>query len=77
MSEILQNITRKDLLQAIERIDQEGIPANAHSSTYDVIYESKPYPPKLVVSWANKFANGEELDRSKFEVGKIPIVLSC
>lgn len=70
MPEILQNITRKDLLQAIERIDQEDIPGNAHSSTYDVIYEGKPYPPKLVVSWANKFANGEELDRSSFEGGK-------
>lgn len=34
MTDIPQNITGKDLLQAIERIDKEGVPANAHSSTY-------------------------------------------
>jgi hypothetical protein len=70
VSEIPENITRKDLLQAIERIDREGISANAHSSTYDVIHEGKAYPPKLVVSWANEFANGEELDRASFAGGK-------
>ncbi|MFT7158013.1 MAG: hypothetical protein ACI8Q1_003039, partial [Parvicella sp.] len=70
MSEIPQNITREDLLQAIDRIDKESIPTNAHSSTYDVIHEGKPYPPKLVVSWANAFANGEELDRNSFNGGK-------
>jgi hypothetical protein len=70
VSEIPGNITRKDLLQAIDRIDKESIPANAHSSTYDVIHEGKPYPPKLVVSWANEFANGEELDRMSFYGGK-------
>tara|TARA_R110001599_G_scaffold230819_1_gene430091 strand:- start:1861 stop:4959 length:3099 start_codon:yes stop_codon:yes gene_type:complete len=70
VSEIPENITRKDLLKAIELIDKEGIPANGHSSTYDVIHEGKPYPPKLVVSWANKFANGEELDRMNFPGGK-------
>lgn len=32
MPEIPQNISRNDLLRAIKRIDEEGIPANAHSS---------------------------------------------
>ncbi len=64
------NITREHLLQAIDKIDSEGIPNNARSSTYDVDYNNNKYPPKLVVSWANIFANGEELDRSTFSAGK-------
>ncbi len=66
---IPNNITREHLLLAIKKIDAEGIPANAHSSTYDVVFQSKRYPPKLVVSWANIFANNFELDRSTFEGG--------
>jgi 5-methylcytosine-specific restriction protein B len=69
VSEIPQNITRDHLLKAIERIEKDGVPANAHSSTYDVVHDFKPYPPKLVVSWANVFANGLELDRSSFKGG--------
>lgn len=68
--EVPHNITREHLLQAIERIDREGIPANAQSSTYDVEHEGKLYPPKLVVSWANAFTNGEELNRLTFGGGR-------
>ncbi len=67
---IPSNITKKNIEKAINKIDQEGIPANGHSSTYDVVYEGKYYPPKLVVSYANLFANGTELDRSSFTGGK-------
>lgn len=70
MPQIPDNITRQDIEQAIEKIDQEGIPKGAHSSTYDVIYNDKPYPPKLVVSYANLFANGVELPRDQFHGGK-------
>ena len=70
MPEIPQNITRDHLLKAIDRIDKEGLPDKGHSSTYDVIHNGKAYPPKVVVSWANVFANGEELDRANFAGGK-------
>jgi 5-methylcytosine-specific restriction protein B len=65
------NIVEKHVKQAIEKIDEEGIPTNAHSSTYDLAYEGKYYPPKLVLSWANIFANGSELDRSTFDGGEV------
>ena len=65
-----QNITKAHLLKALEQIDSLGVPKNAHSSTYDVVWEGKRYPPKLVVSYANKFANGEELPRSEFQGGR-------
>ena len=67
--EIPPNISKEDLIKAIEKIDNEGIPQGAHSSTYDLIYNGKKYPPKLVVSYANLFANGELLNRNDFKGG--------
>ena len=69
MAEIPGNIKREHLVKALQKIDKEGVPANAHSSTYDVAYEGKKYPPKLVVSWANQYANGTELNRNLFAGG--------
>lgn len=63
------NITKEHLLKAIEKIDKEGIPIDAHSHYYDVIFNEKQYPPKLIVSYANLYANGQILDRDKFEGG--------
>ena len=64
------NITREHLIKAIERILRDGIPSLGDSRFYDVIYEEKKYPPKLIVSYANQFANGIELDRNSFNGGK-------
>ncbi|EJF08898.1 MrcB family domain-containing protein [Pontibacter sp. BAB1700] len=66
---IPSNITKEHLFKAIEKIDIEGIPLKAHSSTYDVVFNGKLYPPKLVLSYANIFANNSELDRNNFEGG--------
>ncbi|MBC7390617.1 MAG: DUF3578 domain-containing protein [Opitutaceae bacterium] len=66
---IPNNINRSHLLQAIEKIDKEGYDFNAESSLYDVLYNGRRYPPKLIVSWANIFANGEELNRKEFYSG--------
>lgn len=63
------NITQEHLLQAIEKIDREGIPKEGASQYYDVIHDGKRYPPKLIVSYANIFANGEMLDRGSFGGG--------
>lgn len=65
-----KNISRSHLLNAIKKIDNEGVALNADSTYYDVAYNGKRYPPKLIVSYANLFANGEILDRSSFEGGK-------
>lgn len=65
------SVVEKDhILQAFNEIDIEGIRSGRHSSTYDVIYKGKSYPPKLVLSIAHRYATGEELDPSKFEGGK-------
>ena len=39
------------------------------SSTYDLLYNNVEYPPKLVISIANKFATGKELNPNDFEGG--------
>ena len=75
MKELPRNIKRDDILQGIRKIEEEGIPAQAHSSTYDLLYNGKRFPPKLVLAYANIFANGEELDRNEFEGGKVLLVL--
>lgn len=66
---IPKNITKTHLLQAIEKIDKEGIPNDSESQYYDVLYNGKRYPPKLIVSYSNLFSNGKILDRNKFTGG--------
>ena len=65
----MNNITKEYLIKASDRIILEGIPKNANSTTYDVIYNDCLLPPKLIISYANKYINGEELDRTTFEDG--------
>jgi hypothetical protein len=64
------NIESIHIEKALAEIDQKGVQNGAQSTTYDLIYNGKRYPPKLVLSLANKFANGVELDRLSFSGGK-------
>jgi energy-coupling factor transporter ATP-binding protein EcfA2 len=66
---IPHNISKDHLLKAINKIDNEGIPKGADSQYYDVLFSDKLYPPKLIVSYANFFANGVNLDRDSFAGG--------
>jgi len=63
------NITKGHLLQALSEIDEKGIRKGRKSTTYDLLYEDKAYPPKLVLSIANRYANGEELNPESFVAG--------
>ncbi|MEP0913069.1 HNH endonuclease [Leptolyngbya sp. GB1-A1] len=66
---IPKNISRHHILKAIEDITVEGISDKRDSTKFDLIYQEKAFPPKLVLSRANFYANGEELDPSKFSGG--------
>jgi len=66
---IPNNIYKNHILKAIEKINLEGVPKDADSQYYDVVYENKRYPPKLIISYANLFANGHKLDRNSFSGG--------
>ena len=65
----MNKITKENILSAIKEIDEQGIRSGRQSSTYDLIYEGKLYPPKLVISIANRYATGEEVDSSTFAGG--------
>jgi 5-methylcytosine-specific restriction protein B len=67
---IPNNINKEHLLEAIRKIDNEGIPKDGDSQYYDVDFNGKKYPPKVIVSYANIFANGSELDRKTFKGGR-------
>lgn len=61
------NFTQKDIIKAIKRIDENpGIVTGRHSSTYDLIYQNRKYPPILVLSIANEIKGGNELTLSDF-----------
>jgi len=67
---IPNNIRKEHLVKAIEEIEIDGVRKGRHSSTYDLVYKGKSYPPKLVLSIANKYANGTELNLNYFYGGK-------
>lgn len=56
------NFTREDLIAAIKKIDENPqLKTKRASSTYDLIYNEKKYPPILLLSVANQLNNGKEL----------------
>jgi hypothetical protein len=66
---IPHNITEQHILLAIRTIDVGGVPPHRTSTRYLLIYDSKDYPPKYVISVANRFANEHDLDPHTFNGG--------
>jgi hypothetical protein len=69
-------VTHADVLRAIGEYDRLG-PAPffaehgfAPTTTYDLIWEERAYPPKAILGTAYEFAAGERLASSDFEGGK-------
>ncbi|HBT86175.1 MAG TPA: hypothetical protein DEB12_09780, partial [Porphyromonadaceae bacterium] len=61
-------LSKEDLLNAINHIDENPqLKSGRHSSTYDLIYEKKKYPPILVLSVANELKGGKEITLSDFK----------
>lgn len=67
---ILNNITKESVLKAIEYVKLNGIPLERNSTKFALRYNEADYPPKYIISIANKYANGEELDASEFSGGR-------
>ncbi len=65
------NITKDQIIKAINEIDlNPSLRVGRASSTYDLVFNGKYYPPKLVVGIANRFANGIELKPNEFDGGE-------
>lgn len=58
---IPQNITRDDVLEALEEVDQKGENPRERSTKYKLVHEGREYSPKHVIRIANKYANGRKL----------------
>lgn len=66
----MDKISKKDIIDAILEIDSNPqLRKGRASSTYDLIYQNKEYPPKLVISIANRIATGIELNSNDFDGG--------
>jgi 5-methylcytosine-specific restriction protein A len=61
-----QNITRQNVIQAFDFINQNNIPNCKGSRTCFVQHNKNKYPPKYTISIANVFANGDEWDSKNF-----------
>jgi len=66
---IPKNISREHVLKAIEEVKRIGIPKGRGSKKFLMEFNSIYYPPKYIISLANKYANGEELNPSEFSGG--------
>ena len=69
-------VTRADVVHAIQEYDRLG-PAeffSAHgfapTTTYDLVWEERRYPPKAILGTAYEFATGQPLASGDFEGGK-------
>ena len=66
---IPKNITRGHILKALEQVEKYGVPPGRGSRKFLLEHDGKSYPPKYVLSLANKYANGKELDSDEFGGG--------
>lgn len=66
---IPENIKRIHIISAIEKYDHEGTSSNHQSKKFDLIYKNKKYPPKVIISFANIFANNNEFSTDDFKGG--------
>jgi 5-methylcytosine-specific restriction endonuclease McrBC GTP-binding regulatory subunit McrB len=67
MSNIPKNIKKEHIISAIQEIDNSGISNSRRNATeYALFYNDKEYPPKYIISLANKYANNEELSSNDF-----------
>jgi 5-methylcytosine-specific restriction protein B len=63
-------ISKESILKAIENIDSNpNLQKGRTSSTYDLVYNNRKYPPILVLSEANKVNGGKEVYLEDFKNG--------
>jgi hypothetical protein len=70
------NVTRTEVVRAIEEYDRLGPEAffAAHgfapTTTYDLVWDDRRYPPKAILGTAYEFATGQRLASGDFEGGR-------
>ena len=67
---IPRNITAEHILKAVKEVKRDGVPAKHSAKKFGLLVDDGTYPPKYVVSLANKYANGERLGSTLFNGGR-------
>src|SRR5260370_42620054 len=76
MAVVWDQVTHADVLHAIQEYDRLGPEAffSAHgfgpTTTYDLVWDERRYPPKGILGTAYEFAMGERLASGDFEGGQ-------
>ena len=71
-----EQVTRTEVLRAIQEYDRLGPDAFfskhgfAPTTTYDLVWDERRYPPKAILGTAYEFATGQRLSSGDFEGGK-------
>ena len=66
----LQNITRDSIIKAIKEIDNNPkLRSGVSSTTYDVLFDNKRYPPKLIISTAYNQIENKSINTTSFHGG--------
>ena len=71
-----EQVTRTDVLHAIQEYDRLGPAAffSAHgfapTTTYELVWDGRRYPPKAILGTAYELATGQRLASGDFEGGK-------
>ena len=66
---IPDGLTRAHVFESLKQIDAVGVPAGRDGRTFELRYEGRAYPPKLVISTACEIAFGRVLPSSAFTGG--------
>jgi hypothetical protein len=70
------SVTRTEVLRAMQEYDRLGAKdffaahGFAPTTTYDLVWENRLYPPKAILGTAYEFATGQRLASADFEGGK-------
>lgn len=62
-------IEKRHVLQAIDHINQNGVPPSRGSRRFCLVHDTAHYPPKYLVSLAHRFATGRLLESEEFSGG--------
>jgi hypothetical protein len=70
------HVTRNEVLHAVQEYDQVGpekffcAHGFAPTTTYDLVWDERRYPPKAILGATYEFATGQRLASGDFEGGK-------
>ena len=76
MTVVWDKVAHDDVVRAIQEYDHLGAEAffSAHgfapTTTYDLVWDERRYPPKAILGTAYEFATGQRLASGDFEGGK-------